>query len=248
MPDTTRQADLWDRWAEHFPDLYPDRDPAPAVAFLHEAAATGTALELGAGTGRIAVPLARRGTHVTAVEVSGGLARRLRTKAAGLPVSVAETDMATYQEGEYALVYAVHSTFFHLTDQRRQVACMRNVARMLAPAGVFVLSCFVPGSDLLAGRNMLALAGIGEDSVDIRATTVDASTQMLTYRELHLTAKGIRILPVEQRFCWPSELDLMAELAGMALESRYADFAKAPYRHESRSHVSVYRPTGHQPP
>jgi len=240
-PHAARQAELWDRWAEHHPHLYPDRDPAPAVAFLRELAGDGEALEFGAGTGRVTTPLAGAGTTVTAIEVSEALIQRLRTNAVGLPIKVVQADMTEYCDSQYALVYAVHSTFFHITDQQQQVGCMNNVARMLAPGGVFVLSCFVPGADLLTQTNNLTLVGFEDQAINVRATIVDASIQTISYREVFLSAAGIRVLPAEQRFCWPSELDLMAQLGGMTLSHRYADFKRNPFLHGSGSHVSVYR-------
>jgi SAM-dependent methyltransferase len=236
-----RQAELWDRWAEYQPHLYPDRDPAPAVRFLHGLAGDKGALELGAGTGRVALPLARQGVAVAALEISEALIRRLQDNDIESSIKVIHGDMAEYCDGQYSLIYAVHSTFFHLTRQELQVQCMSNVAKMLTPDGVFVLSCFVPNAALLAQPNNLALTGVGEDVVDIRATVVDASTQTILYRELHITTEGIRILPAEQRFCWPSELDLMARLGGMNLSDRFADFTRRPYRHDCVSQVSIYR-------
>lgn len=236
-----RQAELWDRWAEYHPHLYPDRDPALAVRFLHELAGDGAALELGAGTGRVAVPLARQGVAVAALEVSEALIQRLQDNDIDSSIKIIHGDMAEYCDGQYSLIYAVHSTFFHLTHQELQVKCMSNVAKMLTPDGVFVLSCFVPNAALLTQPNNLALTGFSDDAVDIRATVVDASTQTIQYRELHITTEGIRILPAEQRFCWPSELDLMAQIGGMKLSHRFGDFARRPYRHDCVSQVSTYR-------
>jgi len=241
--DAARQAELWDRWGEEHSQLYADRDPAAAVSFLCELAGNGSALDLGAGTGRVAAPLAGAGVPVVALDVSPVLVRRLRASTAGLPVTVVEADMAEYCNGSFTLIYAAHSSFFHITDQKRQVACMANVARMLAPGGAFVLSCFMPSPELLAHPNGLTLRGLTDESVEIRATTVDRITQTIVYREMSVRAGGIRTLPVEQRFCWPSELDLMAQLGGMSLSGRFSDFALSPFRSSDDRHVSVYRKT-----
>lgn len=239
-PDAERQAQLWDRWAEQLPDLYDDRDPMPAVDFLSSRFPTGSgALELGAGSGRVTVPLAARGFQVTALEVSPLLADRLRARATD-GVTVVEGDMASFHLGRFSFVYCVHSSFFQVTEQSRQVECMRRVREHLTAGGSFVLSCYVPDRDLLAKDRNLTLSAISGSSVEIRATEVQYNSQKIAYRELTFAEGQVRVLPVEQRFCWPSELDLMAQLAGLRLRARFEDYSGKAFTEDSRRHVSIY--------
>ena len=238
--DASRQAELWDAWAHQHRDLYPDKDPAPAVDFLSALCGSGaTALELGAGSGRVASPLARRGVRVSALEISAVLAQRMREQSPQL--HVVEADMADFSLGSYDLIYAVHSSFFHLTEQSRQVDCMMRVREHLAPGGAFVLSCYVPDPESILREKNLQLTTWSGDAVVLRATTVDRNAQQIQYREVELGAAGSAVLAAEQRYCWPAELDLMARLAGLALSDRCEDFSGARFDNESRRHVSVYR-------
>ena len=237
-----RQADHWDQWAQVFPDLYRDRDPDTAVQFLRSACNGPNALELGAGSGRICVPLAATGLAVTAVEVSPRLCERIAEQRNNLDLAVVQADMAAYRGGPFSLIYAVHSTFFHLTSQDEQVACLANAANQLTSGGSIVLSCFIPSAEILGGRHHLELSGLGPSSIDIRATEIDTALQLITYREVNLSSEGTRVLPVEQRWAWPSEIDLMARLAGLRLQERYGGFDRRPFDATCSSHVSVFAP------
>jgi len=242
-PDAQRQASLWDRWSASVPHLYPDSDPSAIVEFLADMADNGAALELGAGDGRVAIPLARTGIPVTALEISSGLASQLREAAGALDLNVVEADMAAFQlPRQFRIVYAVRSTFFHLGTQERQVRCLQISEQHLAPGGLLVLDCFVPDLHLLQRQSEVTLNGYADDAVELRACSVDPVEQRIVYREIRLTSNApTRVLPVEQRFCWPSELDLMARYAGLELQSRTADFIGTAFSSACRRHVSVYR-------
>jgi SAM-dependent methyltransferase len=242
-PDAALQAGLWDKWAAAMPELYPDRDPSLIVEFLSAFGPGESALELGAGTGRVALPLSRRSRRVVCIEISGGLADQLEEARGDLDVHVLRTDMAAFDARErFALVYCVRSTFFHLGTQERQIEALQCARTHLAPHGRLVLDCFVPDLNLLQRRSEVTLNGWSDDCADLRACTVDTVSQRVTYREIRLCA-GVppRVLPVEQRYCWPAELDVMARLAGLELEDRYGDFAGSVFTDHSRRHVSVYR-------
>jgi SAM-dependent methyltransferase len=226
------------------PELYPDRDPSLIVEFLSAIGSDQPALELGAGTGRVALPLSRQSRRVVCVEISSGLADQLEQAGGDLDVHVLRADMAAYNtEERFGLIYAVRSSFFHIGTQDRQVEALRRARAHLAPGGRLVLDCFVPDLQLLQRGGEVTLNDSSDDAADLRACSVDTVTQRITYREIQLSGLAApRVLPVEQRYCWPAELDVMARLAGLELEDRYGDFMHAPFTNASRQHVSVYRP------
>ena len=239
--DALRQAALWDIWAEQVDDLYGGRDPGAAVDYLQRIAPGPDVLELGAGTGRVALPLSERGFNVRALEISSKLAARLRLQDQGRNVDVIEEDMASYvTSAPMHLIYAARSTFFQITTQERQLACLRTCAQNLKPDGRLLLDCYVPDADVLSRAQNLTVKSFETSGLNLRATIVGYNSQTIAFREVHLGADGTRVLPVEQRFCWPSELDLMARMAGLRLETRVASFHGEPFDDDSRRHVSLY--------
>ena len=230
-----------DRWA----DVYDERttlDPAPAVAFLAGLAGGGRVLELAIGTGRVGLPLAAGGIAVEGVEASEAMVERLRAKPDGDRIPVVIGDMADVPaQGPFRLVYLVFNTLFNLPNADRQADCLRNVARVLEPGGAFVLECFVP--DLTRydrGQRVEALA-VTEEYATIEVVRHYAVAQRVRTQKITFDSQGVRLHPVALRYCWPSELDLMAEKAGLRLRERYADWDRRPFASDSASHVSVYR-------
>ncbi len=234
-----------DRWAAWDPGpLDGGPDPTPAVTFLADLAGPGgRALELAIGGGRVAKPLARRGVGVEGIEASRTVVDRFHSTPEGRAIPVVVADMAGVPaQGPFDLVYVVWNSLFNLTDQARQVACFRNVAAVLRPGGSFVVECYVP--DVATFDRPVTADGVTEDSASITVNQHDACRQRIVQQHLTFTEHGVRMLPVAQRYCWPSELDLMAQLAGMRLTGRYADWRRTPFGPGSPDHISVYqRPT-----
>jgi len=231
-----------DRWA----DVYDERttlDPAPAVEFLAGLAGDGRVLELAIGTGRVALPLAARGIDVEGIEAAEAMVRRLRAKPRGEEIAVAIGDMADVPtQGPFRLVYLVFNTLFNLPSADRQADCFRNVARVLEADGAFVLECFVPDvARYDRGQRVEALA-VTEDAATIEVVRHDAAAQRVMTQKITFDSEGIRLHPVALRYCWPSELDLMAAQAGLRLRARYADWDRRPFGFDSAGHVSVYEP------
>jgi SAM-dependent methyltransferase len=212
----------------------------PAVDFLVDLAGTGRALELGIGTGRLALRLAARGVDVTGIELSQGLVAKLREKPGGdsIPVVVGDFSVAS-ANGPFSLAYIPRNTLWNLRTQDKQVACFRNVSAQLEIGGRFVVELFVPDLHGIApGRNIRALrADAGRLSFDV----FDPVSQGLTSVHHWLRKDGILSFAGQGRYVWPAELDLMARLAGMELENRWAGWKKEPFTERSASHVSVYR-------
>ncbi|GAA3080109.1 class I SAM-dependent DNA methyltransferase [Streptosporangium carneum] len=215
---------------------------ASAVNRLHELAEGGPVLEFGIGTGRLALPLAERGLSVAGVEGSVEMVRALRAKPGGdrIPVEIGDF-AATRVEGEFALVVLAINTIFALPSQDAQVACFRNAAAHLRPGGRFVVEAWIP--DLAAFRNgtALRLLSLSEDRVLAEAARLSPADQMMYTTKVNMTSDGLRLLPANHRYAWPAELDLMARLADMEREDRWADWNGAPFTDDSRAHVSVYR-------
>ncbi len=232
-----------ERWADVYDERHASLDPAAAVEFLAGLAGNGLVLELAIGTGRVALPLAARGLVVEGVDASAAMVQRLRAKPGGNSIKVAIGDMAEVPvSGPYRLVYLVFNSLFGLLTQEQQASCFRNVARVLGPGGAFVIECFVP--DLTRfdrGQRMEAL-DVTEDSASFVLSRHDAVRQRVTTQVVTLDGPGMRMWPVAIRYCWPSELDLMAAQAGLQLTERYADWNRRPFDSASGGHVSVYRP------
>jgi SAM-dependent methyltransferase len=228
-------------WAEIY-DEGRDLDPTPAVEFLAGMAQGGRVLELATGTGRVALPLAARGIAVEGIEASQAMAARMRAKPGGDGIPVAIGDMADVAvEGPFRLVYLIYNTLYNLPTAERQVDCFRNVARVLDADGAFALECFVlDPAQYDRGQRVEALS-VKEDAVVLQVTRHDSAAQRLFKQHLVFDAGGFRGFPVALRYCWPSELDLMARLAGLELAERYADWDRSPYGSDSESHISVYR-------
>ncbi|HWS46513.1 MAG TPA: class I SAM-dependent methyltransferase [Acidimicrobiia bacterium] len=232
-----RIADVYDEWYNQLL-----ADPAAEAALLADLAAGGRALELGIGTGRIALPLQARGVEVHGIEASPAMVERLRAKPGGDAIAVTIGDMADVGvDGRFELVFVVFNTFFMLTTQEDQVRCFRNVAARLAPGGCFLLHAFVPDTSLIEKGQSLSVREASLDRVRLDATRFDAQQQRLDTTQVRITEQGVRLVHAKLRFAAPPELDLMAQLAGLTLDARYGGFDKEPFTDESAFHVSVYR-------
>ncbi len=211
----------------------------PAVDFLTRLAGSGRALELGIGTGRIAIPLAARGVEVAGIELSEGMVARLREKPGGQDIPVVIGDIASASaEGNFSLAYLVRNTLWNLRTQEKQVACFRNVAAHLIPGGHFVIEMFVPNLEgITPGQNIRPFRA---DASGMSFDVYDVVKQGLTSVHFWIGPEGIRSFAPQGRYAWPAEIDLMARLAGMRLLERWAGWEREPFVEASRSHVSVY--------
>ena len=254
-----RQDEIWDDEAASTYDtpgtgMFSPEVLGPTLDRLSELAAGGPALELAIGTGRVGVPLAERGVPVTGIELSEPMVARLRDKVDEERLPVVVGDMATATapspsrddgRGGFTLVYLVFNTISNLLTQDEQVACFRNAARHLAPGGCFVVELWVPELRVLPpGRR--ATVNHVEDGY-LLVDTYDVLAQHVVSHHVEFgEGHDARLTRSPHRYVWPAELDLMARLAGFALESRHADWSRAPFTAESPSHVSVYRLPGEE--
>jgi SAM-dependent methyltransferase len=217
-------------------------DERAAVAFLAHLAGPGPALELAIGTGRIALPLAARGIRVDGVDISLAMVDQLRAKPGGDQLSVTIGDFADVPvPGTYRLIFVVWNTLFNLLTQDDQVPCFENVATHLTDDGAFVVEAFVPAFLYRLRNNQYVEAeAIAVDEVQLDVLRHDAATQRLEESHVSLSRAGVRLHPVVQRYAWPSELDLMARLAGLRLKGRWGGWDREPFTASSSAHVSVY--------
>lgn len=240
-------ADDWGgaRYGDHIADIYDalyggQFDTEMPATVLAELARGGRALELGIGTGRIALPLAARGVAVHGIDASAAMVARLRAKPGGLAVPVMIGDFADVGvDGEFDLVYVVFNTFFALLTRDDQVRCFRNVAVHLRAGGVFVIEAFVPDLARFARGQSTVATRVEIDRVVLDVTLHDPAGQRITAQHVHLSESGVRLYPVQLRYAWPSELDLMAQLAGLRLCDRWDGWDRAPFTAMSGDRKSV---------
>ena len=229
-----RVAGIYDEW-------YSDYD-SHAIEALAELAGGGRALELGIGTGRFALPLSAKGVEVHGVDAAPSMVSQLRAKPGGDRIPVTMGSFADVPvEGEFALVYIVFNTFFALSSQDEQVRCFRNVAAHLSRDGCFVIEAFVPDVTRFTGGQVNWATKVTVDEVQLDVGQHDPATQRVTSQKVVITDGSVRLYPVQIRYAWPSELDLMAQLAGLRLRERWSNWQRAPFTSESTNHISIYQ-------
>lgn len=228
-------APVYDSW-------YDGRmNPDKTVSFLASIAHAGQVLELGIGTGRVALALADRGFIVTGVEGSAAMVDRLREKPHGSELDVTVGNFADVPvTGQFALIYMCFSTLFLLPSQAEQIRCLRNIARHLTTGGCFVLDAFVPDVTRYVNQQCVSLEDISDARVRIEVARHDPVEQRIDCSRVVLGENEVKVYPYAIRYAYPPELDVMGMLAGMRLQARYGDYDRAPFRAASAAHVSVY--------
>jgi SAM-dependent methyltransferase len=244
MPEKRFVGSVATEYETRWPEIHTPEIVEPAVAFLADQARRGTALELGIGTGRLALPLSRRGLRVHGVEISEDMVAQLQSRPGSEAVTVTLGDFATVRVdgGPFRLTYLVRNTIMNLTTQEEQVACFQNVAEHLQAGGRFVIEVIVPQLRRLPpGETVRAFVvtptHLGFDEYDV--------AQQRSWSHHYWMADGqLETFSAPFRYVWPSELDLMACLAGLVLVERWADWDRSPFTGESESHISVWEKTG----
>jgi SAM-dependent methyltransferase len=224
------------------PDVSQRRDTSATVMFLEQLAGGGPALELAIGTGRVALPLAARGIRVDGIDFSPAMVAKLRAKPGGDQIAVTLGDFADVAvQGSYRLIFVVFNTLFNLLTQDDQVRCFENVAAHLSADGSFVVEAFVPTYlTRLRTDQYVDAETVAVNEVWLDVGRHDPVTQRLEESHVVLSREGIRLYPIVSRYAWPSELDLMARIAGLRLKERWAGWNREPFTAASSNHVSVY--------
>jgi SAM-dependent methyltransferase len=228
------------RYDESSAEMFDPAVVGPAVDFLAALAGDGAALELGIGTGRIALPLAERGVRVHGIDLSEAMLARLREKPGGERIGVTVGDFASAKvDGTFSVSYLVFNTIMNLTTQDAQAACFENVAAHLEPGGTFVIEVGVPNLRRLPPGE--TLRPIGVSGTYIGVDEFDVAEQRLVSHHVRLSPDGTyERSSIPFRYAWPEELDLMARIAGMRLRERWSGWKREPFTHESTKHVSVW--------
>jgi SAM-dependent methyltransferase len=240
MPKDYFGEPIAERYDESAADMFDPEVVDPIVDFLVELAGDGSALELGIGTGRIALPLAQRGIRVHGIDLSEAMVSRLRVKPGAEQIGVTIGDFATTTvDGRFSVAYLIFNTIMNLTTQDEQVACFQNVAAHLQPDGCFVVEVAVPDLQRLPpGDTIRAFTvsdtRLGFDEYDI------ASQGLISHHYWDVDGK-LDGTSLPFRYVWPAELDLMARLAGMSPRERWSGWKREPFTSDSRTHVSVWQ-------
>jgi SAM-dependent methyltransferase len=231
------------RYDEASDEMFAPAVVDPTVDFLAGLAGGGDALELGIGTGRIALPLARRGVRVKGIDLSEAMVARLRAKPGGEEIEVVIGDFATTTVGgTFRLAYLVFNTIMNLRTQDEQVSCFQNVAAQLEPGGCFVIEVGIPGLQRLPPGEIfqpfrVSPTRLGFDEYDV-------ASQGLISHHYSVVDDKLEVSSGPFRYVWPSELDLMARIAGMTLRERWSGWSREPFTSESTKHVSVWEKSG----
>lgn len=237
-------AEYGNLWASAYDDEHDWIDPSLAVDFLSRLAQGRRVLELGIGTGRLALPLAQKGVRVVGLDSSEAMVERMRSKPGGKEIEVILGDMASSDlAGPYGLIFVAFNTIFGLLDQQRQLDCFANVRRALAPGGHFVLECFVPDLQRFQSGNQTVrmLPTSTAERLRLNASLHHPDHQRIDTHVIVIEDGHVDVLPVFLRYIWPSELDLMAQITGFELAARYGGWSEEPFTAGSTSHVSVYQ-------
>jgi len=232
-------------WGPYYDEIYSKVDDSMVDLLARHAGQPPRALELAIGTGRVALPLREKGVEVIGIDASEEMVSKMRAKPGGeaIPVTIADFGDVDVDD-EFPLIYLVFNTIFGLLTQDRQVECFQNVADHLEPGGCFIIDCFVPDVKRFDHYNtrmgVSSIMSVGEHMYEM--TIYDPVDQRLSTHVVKRNADGKSVvLPVEVRFAWPSELDLMARLAGLELEDRFGWYDLRPFTEQSKSHMSIYR-------
>lgn len=232
-------------WAEIYDEVHEGVSTPeivdPVADLLAELAGDGPALELGIGTGRIALPLAERGVDVHGIDASEAMVAKLREKPGGdqIPVTIGDFESIDGEQ-RYPLIYVIFNTLFVLLTQEAQINCFRSVAHHLSDDGVFIVEAFVPNQTRSRDGQRINAGTVERDRTSVELERHDPVSQTVISSLVYSTAAGAARYPISIRYAGPAELDLMARLAGMRLRERWGDWQRNPLTASSGSHVSVY--------
>ena len=245
MDDGYGPSTYGDRIADAYDERYLSRfadDTDRAVSFLKQLAGDGPALELGVGTGRIAIPLSQAGVEVHGIDMSEAMVSKMRSKPGGEAIHVTIGNFGDFDlPTRFRAIYVVFNTFFGLLTQDEQISCFGAIARHLSEDGVFVMQAFVPDVTRFDVHNQrISVEAVGTDEVSIETSTHDPFEQRTDSAYVVLGGRGVQFYPVKLRYAYVSELDLMARIAGLAVRERWAGWQREPYPGATWMHVTVW--------
>ncbi|MEM7661606.1 MAG: class I SAM-dependent methyltransferase [Pseudomonadota bacterium] len=228
-------------YADEYDDLHNPGTTDLSVDLIAELALGGKLFELAIGTGRVALPLLSRGFDIQGIEASSEMVTKLREKPGGDTIPVIIGDMASFKtESTFDFAFLVFNTLFNLTSQKAQISCFESIAKCLRPGGQFLVETFVPDQRRFRDHKDVAVSRLNADSVWLEAVVHDPVRQRLNFQRIRYTPDGMRIAPLLMRYAWPSEIDLMAQLAGLSLVNRWGGWQRETFTADSKMHVSLY--------
>lgn len=229
-----------ERISEVYDEFFQKFDPA-CIDLLCEFTAGGQALELGVGTGRIALPLSAKGVKIQGIDASKAMLAKLRAKPSSVNIKVIKGSFESFQIAEkFKLIYVVFNTFFALLTQEAQINCFQCVAEHLSSDGVFLIEAFVPNLARFDEHQTVRATHVSEKRVRLEVSQHDPIAQQSISQHVLISETETRLYPVKIRYAWPAELDLMARLAGLSLQHRWSSWAKTEFNATSKNHISVY--------
>jgi SAM-dependent methyltransferase len=237
-------------FGDHFAEVYDEMHPAlsssdPMIQALAKLACGGPVLELGVGTGRVALPLSSLGITVHGIEASEKMVARLRAKPDGSGIPVTMGDFRNVRGADhYSLIFCVQSTFFSLPSQADQLECLKSCASHLRQDGAILLEAFSPDPSQFEKKHNMSILDVQIGRVTLDVSHHDTIEQKITMQHLIIMPTGIKMYPVQLRYAWPSELDLMARISGLVLEDRRGGWKGEDYAGAGGRHVSIYRKRG----
>lgn len=227
--------------AEDYDRLHDPGTTSAAVDLIADLAGSGDILELAIGTGRVALPLAARGISIAGFDASPEMQAKLQAKPGGADIPTHVADMADFALGQrFDFAFLIFNTLYNLTSQADQVACFQCTANHLKPGGQFLVEAFMPNREVFVNNQAVRTRHVSFDTAWIEAVQHDPVTQNINFQRIGFTPDGIKMVPLPMRYVWPSELDLMAQLAGMTLQHRWGGWQREPFTPASDMHVSVY--------
>jgi SAM-dependent methyltransferase len=230
-----------DKVANVYDERHGDYD-AEMIERIYELAPNGSAFELGIGTGRVALPLSKRGMKVDGIDSSKSMVRKLKAKPGSKKISVQIGDFADFKTAKkYDVVFVVYNTFYGLLTQDDQISCFKSVHNGLKNEGKFVIEAFVPDPARLVNGQNINISDIEKDNVSVAFNLFDAASQTISCQLVRISEKGINMVPIVIRFAYPAEFDLLAKLTGFELSERWANWKKEPFTSNSGFHISVYK-------
>lgn len=237
-------ANYWDRLARIYDHIQRNVDLQPCVEVLASIAGGGAALELGVGTGRVALPLTARGCRVSGIDMSEQMLDKLREKEGADRLVITRGNFADVQDdGRYDLIYAVNWSFNYLLTQAEQIRCFCNARRALTRDGALVIETFVPGNWIFEKRGALGMSGEAvADSVMLHVSHTDLARQLVQFHYAVISDEKTEVYHERLRLVWPPEFDLLAHIAGLSLEARWGNWMKDPFTANSETQIAVYRP------
>jgi SAM-dependent methyltransferase len=229
------------RWKSVYDEIdWPE--PSGAVEFLAQHTGDGRALELAIGTGRVALPLAARGVRLDGLDASPEIVEVMRGKPGGADIEVFTGNIADFTlERKYSLIFLLLNSLYALQTQEEQIQCFESVARHLEPGGKFVIEAFMPDPTRFRFNGRAHVYDVGLDHVRIEADTFDRANQLIKENHIEIREEGIKLYPAFPRYAWPSEMDLMARLAGLTPEGRWGDWGNVPFDSWSENYIGLYR-------